>query len=129
MFHALRLPIASIKKRRAGGCCCGVSDTPAWSVLAAFVADVALHLRAGWRLGLLLAMSGAAAALLGVAWRVAFVRRNRLEHIARFLETRAPALGSRLINLLQLQDQIADLRWRPSRAAWRNRPLKAMRPS
>jgi hypothetical protein len=77
-------------------------------VLAAFVADVALHLRAGWRLGLLLAMIGAAAALLAVAWRVAFVRCNPLERIARFLETRAPDLGSRLINLLQLQDQIAD---------------------
>ena len=82
-------------------------------VLAAFVADVALHLRAGWRLGLLLGMSGAAAALLGVAWRVAFVRRNPLERIARFLETRAPDLGSRLINLLQLQDQIADLSLAP----------------
>ena len=82
-------------------------------VLAAFVADVALHLGAGWRLGLLLAMRGAAAALLVVAWRVAFVRRNRLERVARFLENRAPALGSRLINLLQLQDQIADLSLAP----------------
>jgi hypothetical protein len=82
-------------------------------VLGAFVADVALHLGAGWRLGLLLGMIGAAAALLGVAWRVAFVHRNRLERIARFLETRAPALGSRLINLLQLQDQISDLSLAP----------------
>lgn len=82
-------------------------------VLAAFVADVWLHLGAGWRLGLLLAMSGAAAALLFVAWRIALVRRNRLERIARFLENRAPALGSRLINLLQLQDQIADLSLAP----------------
>ncbi|HXP62674.1 MAG TPA: hypothetical protein VN829_19395 [Dongiaceae bacterium] len=82
-------------------------------VLAAFVADVALHLGAGWRLGLLLAMLGAAAALLAVAWRVAFVRRNRLERVARFLEGRAPALGSRLINLLQLQDQIADASLEP----------------
>ena len=78
------------------------------AVLGAFVADVALHLGAGWRLGLLLAMLGAAAVLLGVVWRVAFVCRNRLERIARFLENRVPALGSRLINLLQLQDQIAD---------------------
>jgi hypothetical protein len=83
------------------------------AVLGAFVADVALHLRAGWRLGLLLAMIGSGAALLGAAWRVAFVRRNRLERIARFLETRAPALGSRLINLLQLQAQTTDLSLAP----------------
>ncbi len=77
-------------------------------VLAAFVADVALHLSAGWRLGLVLALLGGAAALAIAAWRVAFVRRNRLERIARFLEGRAPALGSSLINLLQLQVQVTD---------------------
>jgi len=78
------------------------------AILAAFAADVALHLGPGWRLGLLAAMLGAAATLLGAAWRLAFVCRNRLERIARFLETRSPALGSRLINLLQLQDQVSD---------------------
>ncbi|MGC3960748.1 MAG: hypothetical protein QM813_23275 [Verrucomicrobiota bacterium] len=77
-------------------------------VLALFVADVILHLTAGWRLGLLLALVGAILALLGTAWYLAYVRRNRLEHIARFLETRDPALGSQLINLLQLQAQAED---------------------
>src|ERR1017187_345202 len=72
------------------------------AVLLAFILDVVLHLAAGWRFGILLAMIGGVLALAGFAWRVAFVRRNRLEHIARFLETRDPALGSRLINLLQL---------------------------
>lgn len=77
-------------------------------VLAAFATDVALHLSAGWRLGLLLALGAAALGLAGAAWYLAFIRRNRLEHIARFLETRDPKLGSRLINLLQLQSQTDD---------------------
>jgi hypothetical protein len=78
------------------------------AVLLVFVLDVVLHLNSGWRLGILLAMIAAFCALAGFAWRLAFVRRNRLEHIARFLETRDPALGSRLINLLQLRAQSND---------------------
>lgn len=77
-------------------------------VLAAFLLDVVFHLRSGWRLALLLAMIGGALTLAAAAWYLAFVRRNRLEHIARFLETRDPALGSRLINLLQLRDLTED---------------------
>ncbi len=78
------------------------------AVLSAFVLDVAFHLNAGWRLGLLLAMIAGVVALAGFGWHRAFVQRNRLEHIARFLETRDPALGSRLINLLQLSGQTDD---------------------
>lgn len=77
-------------------------------ILAAFLLDVVLHLAAGWRLGLLLGLMGGVLALLGVAWYLAYVRRNRLEHIARFLEGRDAALGSQLINLLQLQAQTED---------------------
>ena len=77
-------------------------------VIALFVADVILHLGAGWRLGLLLGVVGVVLATLGAGWYLAFVRKNRLEHIARFLETRDAALGSRLINLLQLQSQTED---------------------
>jgi hypothetical protein len=83
------------------------------AILAAFILDVAFHLNAGWRLGLLLAMIAAVVALMGFGWHLAFVRRNRLEHIARFLETRDPALGSRLINLLQLSDQTEDVTLAP----------------
>jgi ElaB/YqjD/DUF883 family membrane-anchored ribosome-binding protein len=78
------------------------------AVLLVFVLDVILHLNAGWRLGILLAMIAGVCALSGFAWHLAFIRRNRLEHIARFLETRDPALGSRLINLLQLSAQTGD---------------------
>jgi hypothetical protein len=78
------------------------------AVLAAFILDVILHLNAGWRLGLLLALVAGVIGLMAAGWQLAFVRRNRIEHIARFLETRDPALGSRLINLLQLGDQIRD---------------------
>jgi hypothetical protein len=78
------------------------------AVLAAFVLDVIFHLVAGWRLGLSLAVLLGVLGLALLGWYVAFVRRNRMEHIARFLETRDPALGSRLINLLQLDKQTED---------------------
>jgi hypothetical protein len=82
-------------------------------VLAAFAVDVALHLSAGWRLGLLAGTISVILGLAGGAWYLAYVRRNRLEHIARFLESRDPALGSQLINLLQLQEQALDDRLKP----------------
>ena len=75
------------------------------AVLSVFIVDVIFHLHAGWRLGLLLVLIFGVFILAVFAWQLAFVRRNRLEHIARFLETRDPALGSRLINLLQLNEQ------------------------
>jgi ElaB/YqjD/DUF883 family membrane-anchored ribosome-binding protein len=77
-------------------------------VAGLFAVDVILHLNAGWRLGLILALAAGVGVLGIICWRRAFVRRNRLEHIARFLETRQPALGSRLINLLQLSEQSQD---------------------
>jgi hypothetical protein len=77
-------------------------------LLAAFILDVALHLSGGWRLGLLLALVGATLVLAAVASYLALIRRNRLEYIARFLEDRHAALGSRLINLLQLRGQAHD---------------------
>lgn len=77
-------------------------------VLAAFVLDVVLHLSAGWRLSFLLGMIAGVIALGAISWYLAFVRRNRLEHIARFLETQDETLGSRLINLLQLREQVGD---------------------
>ena len=78
------------------------------AVLAAFVLDVVMHLGATWRLVILLAILAAAVALGIVAYRRAYIRRNRLEHTARLLESRDPALGSRLINLLQLSGQARD---------------------
>jgi uncharacterized protein YoxC len=78
------------------------------AILCLFVLDVVFHFTAGWRLGLLLALLAGICALAIFGWRLAFVRRNRFEHIARFLETRDPALGSRLINLLQLSEQTGD---------------------
>lgn len=78
------------------------------AVLASFILDVIFHLAAGWRAGLLTALIAGVAGLGIFAWRLAYVRRNRIEHIARFLETRDPALGSRLINLIQLKEQARD---------------------
>jgi len=78
------------------------------AILFGFVLDVVFHLSAGWRLGLLLTAILGGLVLALFAWHRAFVRRNRAEHIARFLETRDPGLGSRLINLLQLNEQARD---------------------
>lgn len=82
-------------------------------VLAAFTLDVALHLASGWRLTLVLVLAAGIALLLAASAYVAYVRRNRLEHVARLLETREPAFGSRLINLLQLQTQTTDASLNP----------------
>lgn len=83
------------------------------ALLALFVLDVALHLDAGWRLALLIGFIGLVAGLaLGALW-LAYIRRNRLERIARLLESRDPALGSKLINLLQLRGQAGDARLEP----------------
>jgi hypothetical protein len=77
-------------------------------VLGAFIVDVAFQLGSGWRLALLLGGIAVFLGLAGIAWGLAYRRRNRLEHIARFLEEREPTLGSRLINVLQLQEQTRD---------------------
>ena len=82
-------------------------------VLSGFILDAIFHLDAGWRLGLLLALISGVIVLAIISWHLAFVRRNRIEHIARFLETRDPALGSRLINLLQLNEQTKDVSLAP----------------
>jgi len=97
------------RQKEAGGRWLLRSLSLFWAVvLAAFVLDAALHLAAGWRLGILLALLAAALAAGARAWHTAFVRRNPLERIARWLESRDPSLGSRLINLLQLQSQVED---------------------
>jgi hypothetical protein len=77
-------------------------------IVAAFLLDVVLHLDSKWRLGIMAGLLGLVLILLICSSYLAFVRRNRLEHIARFLEDRDPKLGSQLINVLQLQGQTAD---------------------
>ena len=96
------------QKEQGGKLLLGSVQYACAAVLAAFILDVICHLDSRWRLGILLAMIAGLCLLAGFAWHLAFVRRNRLEHIARFLEARDPALGSRLINLLQLGAQAGD---------------------
>ena len=72
------------------------------ALLALFALDVALHLGAGWRLGLTLGLLVAAASVAGWTFYVGRVRRNSPEKTARLLESRDAALGSKLINFLQL---------------------------
>ena len=73
------------------------------ALLLAFALDVLLHLGPGARLAAMGLLVLAAAGLGGWSYYVACVRRSQLERIARFLEERDPALGSKLINILQLQ--------------------------
>jgi hypothetical protein len=82
-------------------------------VLVIFALDVVWHLNPGWRIGLGSGIAVAGLTLTAIAARIAFLKRNRLEHIARFLEERDPNLGSRLINLLQLEQQTADPKLAP----------------
>ena len=92
--------------------------TLVWRALPWFSAAflVACGLDAFFQLGLIprlvLIATGVLAAfsLAGCAAHRLWLRRNPPERIARHLETRAPELGSRLINALQLEAQSADPR-------------------
>jgi hypothetical protein len=81
-------------------------------VLAAVAADVVLHLGGTWRLTLGLVFLALIAGFLVAALVIALRRRNP-EHVARVLEARDPRLGTRLMNVLQLQSQVADDRLAP----------------
>ncbi|MDF1751929.1 MAG: hypothetical protein P1U89_04045 [Verrucomicrobiales bacterium] len=82
-----------------------------WLILALLLlvaADLIFHLPAWARL------TGAGVLLLsllgifgGMLW-IALVSQSPIERVARLLESRAPALGSKLINMIQLQKQIED---------------------
>jgi hypothetical protein len=79
-----------------------------WLVLAVaslLVADIILHLDGRQRLMLDLAF--VIVALGALAWLLSFAwwRVNPPERIARLLESRSPALGSKLINLLHLREK------------------------
>ncbi len=75
-------------------------------LLLAFILDIALHLAAGWRLGLDLAGLLLVGGLLVRAGYLAFVARREAAVIARHVETTHGHYGSALINSLQLADQI-----------------------
>jgi hypothetical protein len=77
-------------------------------ILLCFLLDVFLQLGSGPRLVLLGGLGVLCVAVLGWGYYLGNVRRNQLERIARILETRDSALGSRLINILQLQSQTRD---------------------
>ena len=74
-------------------------------ILFCFLLDLLFQLRSGPRMILLGALGLLFFGMLGWSYYVARVQRNQLERIARLLETRDPALGSKLINVLQLESQ------------------------
>ncbi len=73
--------------------------------LLALAADAFLQLSSIARLIWLVAGVCAAAVTFIMGWYLGWMRRNPAERTARYLEERAPALGSKLINTLQLTDQ------------------------
>jgi len=75
---------------------------------ACFLADAVFHFPAGVRLALDFALLTAILAILGVAGHLAWGRVHPLERTARRLESRDRALGSRLINALQLREQASE---------------------
>lgn len=77
-------------------------------IVAVLFADVVLHLSPHWRVGVIAGFSVLMTVLCSRAAWIAWGRRNAPEYTARILESRDPALGSKLINLLQLQAQTAD---------------------
>lgn len=78
------------------------------SLLLLIILDLIFHLSPWARLGgvglLIVGIVGIFVAMLWIALAV----HSPLERIARILEDRSPELGSKLINLIQLQDQIQD---------------------
>jgi hypothetical protein len=82
-------------------------------ILAAFAADVILHLGSLVRVGLDLLFFLTVAGVLARGAIVAWLRSGSFELTARVLENRSPALGSKLINILQLQEQTEDSRLAP----------------
>ena len=75
---------------------------------AAFAADAFLQLGPRVRIACLAAAGLFAASATAWVWWTGWRQRNPPERIARHLEQRDPALGSRLINALQLAQQAED---------------------
>jgi hypothetical protein len=74
-------------------------------ILFCFILDLFLQLTSTPRLVLLSILGVVFLGILGWSFYIARIRRNQLEHVARLLETRDPKLGSKLINILQLQSE------------------------
>jgi hypothetical protein len=81
-----------------------------WLILALVVllaVDVFLHLDAPFRLALALVSAAAVLGFFGWLVHQAWFFTNPAERTARLLESREPELGSKLINVLQLQEKFA----------------------
>jgi hypothetical protein len=78
------------------------------AVLLFFVLDVAFHLDARGRALLIAGFVAGVACLAAIAAYIWRGRRNRVEKVARLVETQEPQLGSKVINLLQLDEQTRD---------------------
>ena len=77
-------------------------------LLVLLILDLIFHLSPWARLG---GLALAGIAVLGVfvaMFWIALLSQSPLERIARLLESRCPKLGSKLINIIQLQEQIDD---------------------
>ncbi|MEM9236828.1 MAG: hypothetical protein AAGB14_08620 [Verrucomicrobiota bacterium] len=77
-------------------------------IVLLFAIDILLHLPPGARAVLRNALLGVSLLLLGTAAAVACFRREPILRTARVVEDRMPELDSRLINILQLEEQVDD---------------------
>ncbi|HEV7868609.1 MAG TPA: hypothetical protein VGO90_13065 [Chthoniobacteraceae bacterium] len=82
-------------------------------LVAALLLDVSLHLAAGPRVAIGVGLMLLGVGILVTGAVIAWFRRNSLEHTARILESRDARLGSKLINVLQLQAQATDPKLAP----------------
>lgn len=96
------------QKERAKAAVCRTLPWLLAALLGCLLLDVFLHLGAPTRFALIALLALGTLGLMVYGWWLGWVQKNELARIARLLESRDPALGSRLINLLQLQAQTND---------------------
>jgi hypothetical protein len=86
---------------------------PCAAVLAMIAVDAVWHLAGAARMALDLGLAGLIFGVVAAGAWLCWGKRNAAEHTARVLEARSPALGSKLINCLQLDAQANDPRLEP----------------
>lgn len=93
-------------------------------VVLLFCLDVVFHWSEGWRASSVIGLGVLCALLGGVSIYIAFFIKNRIERIARILESRDATLGSKLINSLQLEAQATDEKTPPRTQALLDRAVE-----
>lgn len=108
LLHSLESADRAWRQKRAGELFLKAIPWLCLLIVIASVADIILHLNDWIRLSLSLALFLSAASLYTwLAYR-AWIKKGPLLPVARLLEDRDPNLGSKLVNVLQLQEKADD---------------------